>query len=94
MRRIFVHLRYDKVLSSYRNNVTSVNIVSVFLWAANGKGFRNLIKEVLEIGSMHGVVDVDNLTPDPKTISLHVHTLAIEQRKQLKEQIELVRDFI
>ncbi len=58
----------------------------------NGKGFRKLIKETLNIGSVHGLVDVDKLIPDPRTISRHISAIATKMRDKLMEQIQPVRN--
>jgi hypothetical protein len=83
---------------SYEKNFVTFGIIDYknyfFLQSVDGKGFRKLISETLAIGSAHGLLHVDNLIPDPKTIKTHVGTIAADNRKKLKEQLQSVRRFL
>ena len=56
-----------------------------------GVGFRELVAKILEIGSLHGKLDVDSLLPEPRTISRNISVMATEMRNKLMEKIKLVR---
>ena len=52
-----------------------------------GEGFRGFVETILSIGAKHGNVSVDDVLPNARIVSCHLHTATERMRDELKNTL-------